>query len=102
MEVKWSERAIRSLHAVEAYILHEFGEQARVKFMQASKEVAEQLENFPQMGKEEPLLIHRKVPYRSVVIERKSKMIYYIREQQIIIADFWECRREPRKNAKGL
>ena len=102
MIVKWSERAVKSLHDVEAYILREFGEQTRAKFMQASKDTAERLEKFPEMGQKEPLLAHRRLPYRSVVVERKSKMIYYIREQQVVIADFWECRREPSRNKRGL
>ena len=102
MIVKWSARAIKSLHVVEAYILQEFGEQARAKFMSSAKEAAERLEQFPMVGQEEPLLTHRKNLYRSLVIERKSKMIYYSDDQLIIIADFWECRREPAKNARGL
>lgn len=102
MNVKWSARAIKSLHVVEAYILQEFGEQARAKFMLAAKQAAEHLEQFPEFGQEEPLLSHRRKKYRSLTIERKSKMIYYIDESQIIIADFWECRREPAKNKRGL
>ena len=102
MIVKWSERAVKSLRHVEAYILREFGEEARAKFMRASEESAGKLEQFPQLGKEEPLLAHRNRSYRSIVIARKSKMVYYVGEQYIIIADFWECRREPKKNTRGL
>lgn len=75
MRSVWSERAKKSLHIVEDYILREFGEKKRVEFMAEAEKVSIQLESFPMMGKEEPLLAHRKKLYRSFVITHLSKMI---------------------------
>lgn len=104
MRSVWSERAKKSLHIVEDYILREFGENKCAEFMAEAEKVALQLEIFPTMGKEEPLLAHRKKLYRSYVITRLSKMIYHIDEKRelVIISDVWDIRREPKAVAKGL
>jgi plasmid stabilization system protein ParE len=92
------------LHVIEDYILDEFGENKRVEFMEEAEKVAIQLESFPKMGKEEPLLAHRKKLYRSYVITHLSKMIYHVDEKRelVVISDVWDTRREPRSVAKGL
>lgn len=104
MRSVWSERAKKSLHIVEDYILREFGEKKRVEFMAEAENVALQLEIYPTMGKEEPLLAHRKKRYRSYVITRLSKMIYHVDEKRelVVISDVWDTRREPNAVAKGL
>ena len=104
MKSVWSERSKKSLHILEDYILREFGEKERAEFMAEAEKVALQLEIFPAMGKEEPLLAHRKKLYRSYVITRLSKMIYYVDEKRelIVISDIWDTRREPKAVAKGL
>ena len=104
MRSVWSERGKKSLHIVEDYILREFGEQKRSEFMAETEKVALQLESFPTMGKVEPLLAHRKKLYRSYMITRKSKMIYYIDERRelVVISDVWDIRREPKTASKGL
>ena len=104
MRSVWSERAKKSLHIVEDYILREYSEKKRVEFMAEAEKVAIQLESFPKMGKEEPLLVHRKKLYRSYVITHLSKMIYHIEEKRelVVISDVWDTRREPKAVAKGL
>ena len=104
MRSVWSERAKKSLHIVEDYILREFGERRRDEFMAEAEKVAIQLESFPKMGKEEPLLAHRKKRYRSYVITRLGKMIYHIDEQRelVVVSDVWDTRREPKAASKGL
>ena len=100
----WSERAKKSLHIVENYILREFGEDKRSEFMTEAEQVAIQLEQFPNLGKLEPLLTHRRKPYRSYLVTRRTKMIYYIdnEHERVIISDIWDIRREPKTASKGL
>lgn len=104
MRSVWSERAKKSLHIVEDYILREFGENKRAAFMTEAEKVALQLEIYPTLGKEEPLLAHRKKCYRSYMITRKSKMIYHIDEARglIVISDVWDIRKAPKTASKGL
>ena len=93
MKVIWSQRAVKSLHIIEDYILQEFGENKRLEFMAEAEKVAKDLEQFPGMGKKE---------YHSFAISRLSKIIYYEDTKQVVIADVWETRREPKKLTKDL
>ena len=104
MKAIWSELAKTSLHSLEAHILKEFGEFKRQEYMQQAEMTANRLEEFPNMGRLEPLLAHRKKPYRSVLMTPKTKMIYYIDSDRdrIVIADCWDTRREPKTARKGL
>ena len=104
MRSVWSERSKKSLHILEDYILRDFGENKCAEFMAEAEKVALQLEIFPAMGKEEPLLAHRKKLYRSYMITHKSKMIYHVDEKRglVVISDVWDTRREPKTASKGL
>ena len=104
MRSVWSERGKKSLHIIEDYILREFGEKKRAEYMAEAEKIAIQLESFPELGKEEPLLAHRKKLYRSYVIKHLSKMIYHVDEKRelVIISDIWDTRREPKAAANGL
>ena len=104
MKAIWSYRATKALHVLETYILKEFGELKRQEYMLQAEKTAYRLEEFPGMGRLEPLLKHRKNPYRSVLMTPKTKLIYYIDEsrERIVISDCWDTRREPKTVAKGL
>ena len=104
MKVIWAERAKTALHSLEAYILKEFGEIKCQEYMHNAEETAKRLENFPNVGRFEPLLAYRKKQYRSVLMTPKTKFIYYVDsdKDRVVIADCWDTRREPKKVTKGL
>jgi len=104
MKAVWTKRAVKSLQIIEAYLLREFGETKRAEFMQEAENTTKRLEQFPGMGKEEPLLAHRSKEYHSYLIPptRLSKIVYYVEMEQIVIADVWDTRREPKKVTRGL
>ena len=102
MRVLWSYRAARSLHALEDYILRTFGETRRQQFMTEAEDITRKLADFPNMGKHDPLLAHRKKEYRSLVMTRKTKLVYYIEGQRVIIANIWDSRREPKTVTKNM
>jgi hypothetical protein len=54
------------------------------------------LEQSPQLSKKEELLENRAFDYRSVVVG-KYKVIYFIDDQQIVIAAVFDCRQNPKK-----
>ena len=56
----------------------------------------------PYVGKIDPLFADRPRTYRSVVINGLSKMIYFIEDDLIYIAAFWDTRREPKKQAEQM
>ncbi|MBQ6730021.1 MAG: hypothetical protein IJQ83_07815 [Bacteroidales bacterium] len=54
------------------------------------------LEDNPYMGQIEPLLANKPKEYRSIVINRLNKIIYYIKGETIRVSALWDTRREPK------
>ena len=58
------------------------------------------LEWNPNLGPAEPYLADAPVLYRSIVVNRLNKIIYWINDDVIEIVDFWDTRREPTAQAE--
>lgn len=81
------------------YINDKFGKKSKDNFLLQVQKTKQLLGENPYLGPEEPLLTDRKTPCRSVVVNHLNKMVYRIMDDYIEIADFWDCRREPNKQA---
>jgi len=55
------------------------------------------LKTFPQLASFEPLLSEKGKTYRSLVIRKLFKAVYYIHNGTIYISDIWDCRQSPSK-----
>ena len=97
MRVIWLPQAKRQLRQTASYILKEFGQKVRSEFMQDVRHANMLLSKNPNMGSAEPLLADRSIMYRSYVVNRLNKIVYFIKEDHIEVADFWDVRREPKK-----
>ena len=102
MEIIWAEEAFRAWQDTIDYIVEEFGVRAAEKFYKKTEEWQDVLSSSPKAGKIEPLLNNRSRSYRSIVITRQNKLIYYIEDETIFIVDFWDTRREPQQQADKL
>lgn len=102
MEIIWADEAFERWHEAADYILHRFGVQAVERFQENTEEWEDAMLQSPMIGKVEPLLANRTHLYRSVVINKLNKLIYYIENETIIIADFWDTRREPKEQANQI
>ena len=102
MKVSWSKRAGKSLNNTASYIHKAFGENAKFNFIQEIQHITNLLESNPYAGKTEPLLLHKRKAYRSIVLSRQNKIIHYLNKNTIRIAAFWDTRREPKKLTEGL
>ena len=72
------------------------------KFKEKTEESQDRLEEFPALGKVEPLLAERSTLYRSLVLTEQNKIIYCVKDDTIYIVDFWDTRREPKVQASRL
>ncbi len=92
MKPVWTEQAIRGWQEVASYIRHEFGRQGLKLFKQRTKETEDFISKFPQ-GSEiawiDPLT---NVTYHWRPIYGRSKMLYFVQDGVVIIADFWDVR----------
>ena len=99
MKTYWHKRAAAQLHQVEDYVLRDFGERIRKEFMDEVEQAVVALANMPTMGKVDPLFAHRKETYRSIIVRRLNKIVYYIKGNTLYVAAFWDTRREPKGQA---
>ena len=102
MIIRWSYKAQKQQDAVADYIFKEFGDLALRKFYQKIVTIEEKLVEFPEMGKLEPLLAHRKKVYRSIVLTKKNKLVYTIDKDCICVYALWDTRRESKAQASKL
>lgn len=84
------------------YIHQKFGTTVRSNFITEIKRIVKLLNVNPCLGVVERYLEGAPVLYRSIVIQRRDKIIYWINDEIIEIVDFWDCLREPENQAKRL
>lgn len=97
MVIKWKKRAKAEYQKLIIYCLHEFGPFTAFHFQEKIDNRLCLLENFPCMGKIEPLLLGRRYEYRSLVVHKRLKLIYYVKDDVIYIANLWDTRKEPQR-----
>lgn len=100
MKIHWHKRASDQLHQVEEYVLRDFGERIRQEFMDEVEQAVVSLAEMPNMGIIDPLFAHRKQTYRSIIVRRLNKIVYYVKGDTLHVAAFWDTRREPKSQAK--
>lgn len=99
MRIKVEDEAKKKILQTARYIQQQFGTTARVAFRNEIRLVVDILRVNPNLGPIEPLLADAPVSYRSIVVRRLNKIIYWINGDVIEIVDFWDCRREPKSQA---
>ncbi len=102
MKVSWSKKAGDAVVQTSVYILDKLGPKASEEFLKEVQHVSDLLESNPCLGPVEPLLAQKSKPYRSVVLNHLNKIVYYIKDDTIRIAAFWDTRREPKAQADRL
>lgn len=90
-----SDQAMDEIRQTAKYIRKEFGRLRRAQFMQEVRQTRRLIERNPNIGPIEPLLEELPRMYRSYVMNRYNKMVYFIDGDTINIADFWDVRRDP-------
>ena len=99
MRVIWQEPAKVGRRQVAAYIRKEFGTKRAKKFKQEVDDTVKQLMRSPGIGQIDPLFSDRAMTYRSVIINGLNKLVYFVNDDTIYIAGFWDTRREPTDEA---
>ena len=99
MKVIWLPQAKKQLRHTANYIYQQFGTKEKNEFLQNVHHINSLLAENPNLGPVEPLLADRAVMYRSVVANRLNKIVYFIKDDHIEVADFWDTRREPNAQA---
>lgn len=93
MRIIWSDRAFIRRQAIEDYILFSFGFAAHAEYIEAVEDWKKLVLDNPNIGKIEPLLVNMRKEYRSYVIAKLTKCIYYVENDFIVVVDWWDTRR---------
>ncbi len=102
MKVRWTEFASSRWQDVADNIYQEFGYISLQNFVEATESWIQRVGEQPRIGACEPLLQHRKIQYRHLIITKLTKLIYYIADDTIIIVHVWDTRREPKKQVNEV
>ena len=100
MRVVWYPEAAKRLRKVVSYLQTEYGSRSCTKFLKEAYRTERLLSRNPYLGTVEPFLADAPVQYRSVVVNRLNKIVYWINGDVIEIVDFWDTRREPKQQAQ--
>ena len=102
MRVKWSERARKQRDEVANYIRQQFGAKRKYKFKQEIRETTDRLKRSPGIGQIDPLFSDRAKTYRSVIINGLNKLVYFVKDDTIYIAGFWDTRMDDEDQASQV
>lgn len=102
MRIIWSDRAFVRRQAIEDYILFSFGFVAHTEYVEAVEDWKKLVLDNPNIGKVEPLLANMRKEYRSYVISKLTKCIYYVENDFIVVVDWWDTRRGIKTLTQGL
>lgn len=94
MRVLWSDLAADAFREIRSRIFIQFGINAEDDYLAATEEAINRIMQFPQIGKPEYNLA-TDGSVRSVVIHKRSKIIYYVEDTTLYIADVWDVRQDP-------
>ena len=95
MKIIWRQEAKYEYKQIARYIKIKFGLKAKREFITEVMECEKMLCKNPDIAAIDPLFGDRANTYRSTLINRRSKMVYYVVDDEIHIAAFWDCRRDP-------
>ena len=102
MKVKWYSHAKAGRRNVTTYILRRFGLRRAERFMEQVDDKVSMIMQNPNIGTVDSLFEERPLEYRSVIINRLSKLVYRYENDTIHIVAFWDTRQEPKKQANQV
>lgn len=102
MKLEVSKRAQQQWLRILVYYNEIGGERAAAKLHQKYLQKQTRLLKHPESGFPEPLLSDRKILYRASIINDYYKVIYYVKDEVVRIAAFWDMRMHPDKLRKTI
>ena len=94
MRILWSLLAHASYEHIKDTIFEKFGYGAEHDYIIAVDKAIKQVAEFPNSGKQE-LELAEDGSVRSAPVRKLSKIIYYVGDDTLYIADVWATRQDP-------
>lgn len=93
LEVKWSKRADKKFDKILEFLLLEWAENVTISFVRNVYDFINILSEYPEIG----TLEHREKKIRGFTLVKQVNVFYRITEKEIIILDFFDNRKDPKK-----
>ena len=95
MRVIITDFAKQEIRKTASHIQRSFGKVSKDNFLNNIRLTRNLIGSYPFLGPEEESLIDLPGNYRSIVVNSFNKMIYRIKDNHVLVEDFWDVRREP-------
>ena len=103
MKLIWEKIALQQLKQVAGYIERCFNVSRKDIFLSDVKHTVELLQTQPYMGALEPVLSDRSKAYRSILVSKLNRMVYFVDDNNVIhISAFWDCRSDAGNQTKHI
>ncbi len=102
MKTEWADQVSIELGRILFFVNINYGTKTGTKFLKQINKNVKLLSENPYLGKIETLLDNRKQGFRSLVVNRLNKIIYYIENDTLYIADIWDTRKNPENLANRI
>lgn len=98
MKILWLEFAEEDLDSIYQFYADNNNKYFANRLYNQILDAADNLIHFPQMGPIEWDLSEKDEEYRSLLVQKYFKIIYFIEGEYIYIAAIWDCRQNPDTN----
>lgn len=102
MKLVWSDRFKEKIRDYFDYCLVNYGKASTLKKRSKLDNILNGLLQFPESYHIEPLLQDMDKEYRSINFDKMFKIIYTITENEIIIENLWNTKRNPKSLKKDI
>lgn len=95
MRIRWTNYAIIAYSEVLKFLVNCNGVAFARKFRARVNNYQRILRSDPLIGSVELSLSDRPLSYRKCVVDEHHKIIYYVGNNEIVVADVWDTRQDP-------
>lgn len=96
LEVKWSEKANKSLYHITTYLEEHLSEKALIQFIDNVFECIDYILEFPEIG----VIENEKTKLRSFLINKQLRVFYRVGAINVTLVAFVDTRTNPKKYPK--
>ena len=96
LKIKWTKRAANSFDKTVKYLQTEWSLSSAQKFVKRSNKFLQTLQEYPRIGKTQN--IEKEI--RAYVLSRHISVFYRIKENKLILLNFFDNRQHPNKRPK--
>lgn len=94
MEISWTPQAVDSLFETIHFIHLHFGDKVAYRIRKLIEKRVEGLAVYPELGKIDETYSSELIKIRFIVVNRRSKVFYFVQEEIIHIVLVWDNRQD--------